>query len=112
VWLMNVSANMPARLNKSGIDRFIKLKARNLISGVMNAMEDELSDRRDLDVSVSAVKSTASSVSAELRVRSKKGDIQAEELGTENRSPAHTVGRLVKDPSVRARIIRRAAKSL
>jgi len=96
-------------LNKAGVDRFVKLKARNLISGVMDAMEEELAHRGDLDVSSSSVKATQNTVSAELRVRARKGDIREEELGTETRSPAHTVGRLVKDPSVRARIMRRAA---
>ena len=99
-------------LNKSGVDRFVKLKARNLISGVMNAMEDELSGREDLDVSSSSIKSTATTVSAELRVRARQGDVRAEELGTETQAPLHTVGRLVKDPSVRTRIMRKAARSL
>ena len=99
-------------LNKTGVDRFIKLKARNLISGVMNAMEDELAGRDDLDVTRSSIQTSATTVSAELRVKARQGDIRKEELGTETRSPAHTVGRLVKDPSVRARIMRKAARSL
>lgn len=96
-------------LNKAGIDRFVKLKARNLISGVMDAMEDELAHRGDLDVTTSSVRTTATSVSAELRVKARQGDIRQEELGTENRAPAHTVGRLVRDPAIRARIMRKAA---
>lgn len=100
------------RLNKAGIDRFVKLKARNPISGVMDAMEDELAGRKDLDVETSSIRTTATSVSAELRVKARKGDIREEELGTETRSPTHTVGRLVKDPSVRTRIMRKAAQRL
>lgn len=99
-------------LNKAGIDRFVKLKARNLISGVMDAMEDELSGRDDLDIDQGGVKTSAATVSAELRVRLKSGDIRQEELGTENRAPLQTVGRLVKDPSIRSRILKKAAQSL
>lgn len=110
--LMSASANRVMRLNKTGVDRFVKLKARNLISGVMDAMLDELAGRGDLDVKTSSIRTTATSVSAELRVKARQGDIREEELGTESRSPAHTVGRLVKDPSVRTRIMRKAARSL
>jgi len=107
---MNANVS-PVALNKSGVERFVKTRGRNLISGVMDAMEDELSGRSDLKIKTS-VKATASLVTGELSVSSDKTYILSEELGTENQSPRETVGRLVKDPSVRTRIVRRAAGKL
>lgn len=76
----------------------------------MEAARDELSGRSDLDVKLSGVKASANIVSAQMTARSET--ILSEELGTELEAPAHTVGRLVKDPSVRNRIMRKAAASL
>ena len=109
---MNANASMPVQINKTGIDRFVKLKARNLISGVIDAMEDELSDRRDLELRRTPIQTTAVSVKAGLKVKSRQTDIRKEDIGTETRAPAHTVSRLVKDPDIRARLLRKAARSL
>ena len=97
-------------LNQIGLNRFIQRKAKRFVEAAMDAAKDELSDRRDLDVRVGSPKSSASFVSAELTVKS--DNILSEELGTENDSPRHTVGRLVKDPAIRSRIVRKAARSL
>ena len=99
------------KLNKAGFDRFVKLKAHNLVSGIVDAMEGELSHRGDLGIKIS-VKTTASTVTGTMRVRSDRTNILAEELGTELQPPQETVGRLIKDPSTRAKLVRKAAKSL
>ncbi len=99
-------------INKSGFDRFVKTKSQRFVSAAIDAAKDELSHRNDLNIKTSTPKSSANIISAELTVKSKSGNILAEELGTETASPAHTVGRLVKDPAIRSRIVRKAARHL
>jgi len=112
---MNANANgrrkHQMRLNRSGLTRFVNGKAHNLIAGVMDAMEDELSGRGDLRVN-SSLSATAGKITGTLSVTSDTANILSEELGTEIRPPLETVGRLVKDLAVRTRIVRRAAGRL
>ena len=109
---MNANASVAVRLDKSGFNRFVNSKAKRFVEAAVDAAKDELSDRSDLDVRKSSAKSSANIISAELRVKSRNKNILAEELGTETESPQHTVTRLVKDPAVRNRIVRKAANSL
>lgn len=109
---LNASASVATGLHNGGIDRFIKSKAIRFVEAALDAARDELSNRTDLDVKISNPQVTSTKVTGELRVKSSSQNILSEELGTESSSPAHTVGQLVKDPSVRSRIVRKAAQSL
>ncbi len=109
---MNANVSVAVRLDKSGFNRFVNSKAKRFVEGAIDAAKDELADRRDLDIRVSSANSSASIVSANLRVKSRDKNILAEELGTEKESPQHTIGRLVKDPVIRGRIVRRATSRL
>ncbi len=99
-------------LNKAGLSRFIDAKARRFVAAAIDAAADELAGRSDLEIRTSGINASANIISAELRVRAKETDILREELGTEGHAPLETVGRLVKDPTIRSRIVRKAAKSL
>ena len=109
---MNANANMAVRLNKSGFNRFVNTKGKTFIEAAVKAAKDEHADRGDLDIRTSSAKGSANTISAELRVKSRRNNVLNEELGTERDSPKHIVGNLVKDPAVRTRIVRKAAKSL
>jgi len=111
---MNANANMAdqvrVKLDKFGIDRFVKTKSRRFVGAVMEAAKEELQGR-DFEMK-SRVTSTANTVTGSLVVSARNADILSEELGTETTTPAHTVGRLVRDPSVRSKIVRKAARSV
>ena len=99
-------------LHKAGITRFVNSKANRFVKAAVDAVKEELSNRDDLEIQITATKRRGSSVSAEVRVTSKKTNILADELGTEHQSPQSSVGKLIRDPSIRGRIISKAAQSL
>jgi len=98
--------------NKTGVNRFVGAKARRFVSAAIDAAAEELAGRGDLEIKKTGISALENIVSAQLRVRAIKANILREELGTEDHAPLETIGRLVKDPSVRSRIVRKAAKSL
>ena len=109
---MNANASMAVQLNASGFNRHINSKAKRFVAAAWDAAGSELSQRSDLEIRQSGVKVSGGSVSGELMIKSKKGDVLAREIGTETTPPDHEIENLLRDPAVRARIMRRAAGSL
>jgi len=109
---MNANANMAARLNKTGFKRHFNSKAKRFVDAALDGAEAELAYRGDLEIRKSGPKISSGSVSGELRITAKSGDVLEGEIGTETRPPNHEIENLLRDPAVRARIMRRAASTL